>query len=173
MKIVIAKKWHEISSLGEATFIGVPLLVPDDFPAKKFQLVNIDPKKVLTAGVSGEVTQKMDREIAKQWLINFIESEREGVSLTPTEVYGILLVLGISKTDFAHILKVHKGSVTKYIDGTLKPTAPVAQLMVIYLAAELTKKGSIKTLLQNESGLIFGLNLTVPSPKFIMDKIAS
>ena len=174
MKIIIAKKWRAVSLLGEAIFTGVPLLVPEDFPAEKGQIVSVERKNLLAAiGVSGEVTQKMDREIAKQWVIDFIDNKREGASITPDEIYGILLVLGISKTDFAHLLRVHKGSVTKYIDGSLKPTAPVAQLMVIYLAAELTKKGRIKTLLQKESGLIYGLNLTVPDPTFTIDKIAS
>ncbi len=172
MKTVIAKKWLEVSKLGKATFIGVPVVVPDDFQAKNGQIVSIDPRKAPMAGVRGDVIQKMDREIAKQWLIDFIETEREGSSMTPDEVYGVLLELGISKTDFARLLKVHKGSVNKYIDGSLVPTPPVAHLMMIYLAAELTKKGTIKALLTHERSLIHGLNLTVPAPKFTIQKVA-
>lgn len=172
MKTVIAKKWHEVSKLGEATFIGVPVMVPDDFPAKKGQIVNIDPKKVPMAGVAGDVIQRMDREIAKQWIIDFVESGRDAASIMPDEIYGILLTLDVSKTDFARILKVHKGSVTKYIDGTLKPTPPVAQLMVIYLAAELTREGTIKALIEEDTALIHGLSLTVPPPKFTIKRVA-
>ena len=172
MKRVIAKKWHEISKLGEATFTRVPVLVPDDFPAKKGQVVNVDPKTVPMAGVAGDVILKMDREIAKQWVINFIKAERESSSITPDEIYGILLTLGVSKTDFAKILKVHKGSVTKFVDGSLKPTAPVVQLMVIYLAAELSRPGTIMDILRESLTLIKGLSLTVPSPKFIIDRAA-
>ena len=172
MKIVIAKKWCEVSLLGSATFTGVPVMVPDHFPAKKGQVVTIDPKKEPLAGVAGDVIQKMDREIAKQWVIDFVERQRSSSSITSSEIYGVLLTLGISKTEFARLLKVHKGSVTKYIDGTLRPTPPVAQLMVIYLAAELTKEGTIKAVLQEGRVLINGLTLTVPSPKFKMKRVA-
>jgi DNA-binding transcriptional regulator YiaG len=171
MKTVIAKKWPEISKLGKATFTGVPVMVPDDFPAKKGQAVNIDPKKVPMAGVAGDVIQKMDREIAKQWIIDFIENHRDAASITSDEIYGILLTLGVSKTDFARLLKVHKGSVTKYVDGSLAPTPPVAQLMVIYLAAELTREGAVKAILEEEMTLIQGLTLTVPSPKFSIKRV--
>lgn len=172
MKNVIAKKWREVSMLGKATFTGVPVLVPDDFPAKRGQLVNIDPKKVPMAGVAGDVIQQMGREIAKQWVIDFVNRGSDASPITPDEIYGILLTLGLSKTEFAQLLKVHKGSVTKYIDGTLKPTPPVTQLMVIYLAAELTKKGSIKALLKEGRTLIQGLTLTVASPKFSIKRVA-
>ena len=171
MKTVIAKKWHEVSKLGEATFTGVPVMVPDDFPAKKGQTVAIDPKKVPLAGVAGDMIQKMDREIAKQWVIDFIERHRNAASITPDEIYGILLTLAVSKTDFARLLKVHKGSVTKYVDGSLAPTPPVAQLMVIYLAAELTREGAVKAVLEEEMALIQGLTLTVPSPKFSIKRV--
>lgn len=172
MKTVIAKKWYQISKLGEATFTGVPIMVPDDFPAKKGQVVSIDPQKVLMAGVASDLVQKMDREIAKQWVINFIESHRTAASIAADEIYGVLLVLGISKTDFARLLKVHKGSVTKYIDGSLIPTPPVAHLMVIYLAAELTRKGAVRAILKEEMALIHGLTLTVPDPKFSIKHVA-
>lgn len=172
MKTVTARKWHAVSKLGEATFVGVPVIVPDDFPAKRGQIVDIDPKKVPLAGAAGDVIQAMDREIAKQWVIDFVETGRDGPSITADEVYGILLTLAISKTDFARILKVHKGSVTKYIDGTLKPTPPVAHLMVIYLAAELTRAGTIKALIREESALIHGLSLTVPPPRFKIKRVA-
>lgn len=172
MKTVIAKKWHEVSKLGEATFTGVPVMVPDDFPAKKGQTVNIDPAKVPMAGVAGDVIQRMDREIAKQWIIDYVEDGRDAGSITADEIYGILLTLGISKTELASILKVHKGSVTKYIDGSLKPTPPVVQLMIIYLAAELTKEGAIKGLIEEERALIHGISLTVPPPKFSIKQVA-
>ena len=91
MKTVIAKKWHEVSKLGEATFTGVPVMVPDDFPAKKGQAVNIDPRKVPMAGIAGDLIQRMDREIAKQWVIDFVERRRDAGSITADEIYGILL----------------------------------------------------------------------------------
>ena len=172
MKTVIAKKWHEVSKLGEATFTGVPVMVPDDFPAKKGQVVNIDPRKVPLAGIAGDLIQRMDREIAKQWIIDFVERRRDAGSITADEIYGILLTLGVSKTEFASILRVHKGSVTKYIDGSLKPTPPVTQLMVIYLAAELTKAGAIKALIEEAGALIHGISLTVPPPKFTIKRVA-
>ena len=172
MKSVIAKKWHEVSKLGTATFLRVPLIVPDDFPAKRGQIINIDPKKVPMAGVAGDVILKMDREIAKQWVINFVKTGRETSSITADEIYGILLTLAASKTDFAKLLKVHKGSVTKYIDGSLKPTAPVVQLMLIYLAAELSRPGATAEILQEGLTLIKDIALTVPAPRFTIQRAA-
>ena len=166
MKVVIAKKWHETSRLGEATFTGVPVLVPDDFPAKAGAHVNIDQKKMRDAAVSGDAIQRMELEIAKKWAISFDEKKRPLASITPDEIYGILLVLGISKTEFAKILKVSKASVTKYIDGSLKPVPPVAFLMVIYLAAELAKPGSVPALVKDEATLFKGLAPSVPAPRF-------
>ena len=66
MKMVIAKKWHEISKLGEATFTGVPIIVPDDFQAKSGAIVKIDQKKMLDVAIGGDVIQRMNLEIAKQ-----------------------------------------------------------------------------------------------------------
>ena len=83
-----------------------------------------------------------------------------------------MLTLGVSKTEFASILMVHKGSVTKYIDGSLKPTPPVVQLMVIYVAAELTKAGAIKALIEEVGALIHGISLTVPPSKFTIKRVA-
>ena len=143
MKTVIAKKWHEVSKLGEATFTGVPVMVPDDFPAKKGQVVNIDPRKVPLAGIAGDLIQRMDREIAKQWIIDFVERRRDAGSIPADEIYG-----------------------------SLKPTPPVTQLMVIYLAAELTKEGAIKALIEEAGALIHGISLTVPPPKFTIKRVA-
>lgn len=147
-------------------------MVPDDFPSKKGEFVSVDPRKHPLSGATGDVNHKMNREIAKQWIIHFTENHRNGSSIKADEIYGILLILGISKTDFARLLKVHKASVTKYIDGGLKPTPPVVQLMLIYLAAELTKEGVIKELLLEERVMIHGLSLTVPEPKFSIKKVA-
>ena len=172
MKKIIAKKWYEISKLGDATFTGVPVMVPDDFPAKSGAVVNVDQKKMLDTGISGDVIQRMDLEIAKKWVIEFIKRKRAPSSITADEVHGILLVLGISKTDFAKLLKVDKATVTKYVAGSLTPSPPVTQLMLIYLAAELTKRGTAQGLVDGGRSLITGLTLTVPTPKFVISNAA-
>ncbi len=172
MKMVIAKKWHETSKLGEATFTGVPVLVPDDFPAKAGAVVNIDQKKMRDAAVDGDVIKHMDLEIAKKWAIAFDQKKRALESITADEIYGILLVLGISKTEFAKLLKVSKASVTKYIDGSLEPVQPVALLMVIYLAAELAKPGTVQAFVKDGKTLFRGLTPAVPPPKFVIKPAA-
>jgi hypothetical protein len=84
-----------------------------------------------------------------------------------------LLVLEVSKTEFAKLLRVAKGSVTRYVDGSLKPTAPAVQLMLIFLAAELAKPGTAKKLLAEQRALITGvLSLMVPAPNFTIKQVA-
>ena len=43
------------------------------------------------AGIAGDLIQRMDREIAKQWVIDFVERRRDAGSITADEIYGILL----------------------------------------------------------------------------------
>jgi len=173
MKKVIAKTWHYVSKLGEATFSGVPVYVEDDFPTpRKGTKVSLKESDDRVVGPGGDVIGIMEREVAKQWVLSFVESGRDLASIKSEEVHGILLVLGITKTNLAKLLRVSKGSVTKYIDGSLLPTPPVAQLMLIYLAAELTKIGAIKAILAEQKALIVGLRLTVPTPKFTIESAA-
>lgn len=110
----------------------------------------------------------MEREVAKQWVRDFVEQNRSVSSLVHDEIHGILLALGVNKTEFAKLLKVTKGTVTKLVTGDLKPTAPVAQLMLIYLAAELSKAGTIRALLEEGRALVWGLTVSAPAPKFVI-----
>jgi hypothetical protein len=172
MKRAVEKSLRHISTLEEATFYNVPIFVDDDFPARSGARVSVadDDRRV---GLGGDVAKVMDREIAKQWLIDFMEKERTVSSLTHYEIHGLMLVLEVSKTEVAKLLRVAKGSVTRYVDGSLKPTAPTAQLMLIFLAAELAKPGTAKKLLQEHRTLITGaLSLKVPTPNFTIKQVA-
>lgn len=52
------------------------------------------------------------------------------------------------------------------------PPPPVAQLMLIYRAAELTKAGTAKAVLNEHKILILRLRLTVPAPKYTIESAA-
>lgn len=171
-KRVIAKKWHHLSNLGEGDFSGVPIFVDDDHPAESGSVITVRSSDRRVIGPAGDVIDLMEREVAKKWVIDFVESGRKRSSISAKEIHGILLVLGLNKSDFAKLVSVTKSTVTKYVLGTLKPTEPVGQLMVIYLAAELTKPGAIKKLLENEDILIHGTSLNVPAPKFAIGRAA-
>ena len=170
-KRIIAKKWTHLSTLGECVFYGVPIFVEDIFPGASGATAAVKKGDLKVIGPAGDVINIMEREVAKQWVIQFVEQGRNSASITAEEVHGILLVLGISKTEFAKLLKVDKGTVTKYVGGTLKPPAPVTQLMLIYLSAELTKAGTAQALVQGSRSLI-NITLTVPVPKFTIKKAA-
>jgi DNA-binding transcriptional regulator YiaG len=151
----------------------VPVYVEDNFPtSRKGARVALKDNDDRVVGPGGDVIGIMEREVAKQWVLRLVERERDPATIKPEEIHGILLVLGITKSDFAKLLRVSKGSVTKYIDGSLAPTPPVAQLMLIYLAAELTKAGTVKAILAEQKVLLLGLRLTVPAPKFTIGSAA-
>ena len=114
----------------------------------------------------------MELEIAKKWVAEFFAEGRKPSSITADEIHGILLVLDIKKIDFAKLLQVAKSSMTKYLAASLRPTKPLIQLMFVYLAAELTTPGIATVLLKESSVLIFGLRLTVPAPKYVLDAVA-
>ena len=60
------------------------------------------------AGVAGDVILKMDREIAKQWVITFIKAERDSSSITPHEIYGILLTSRLRGRAITTLVRLHQ-----------------------------------------------------------------
>ena len=64
------------------------------------------------------------------------------------------------------LLRVSKLWVTRYTEISLTPTQAVAQLMLIFLAAELTKSGTAKVVLNEKKILLLRVRLTVQAPKY-------
>lgn len=166
LKTVVAKRWTHVSVFGSAEFSRVRIVVEADFPGRRGQILSIREDDPRVAGLDGEVIHQMEREVAKRWILDFAKQNRALSSLKPREIQAMRWTLGINQSDFAKLLGVSKGSITKYMKGSLKPTAPVATLMLIFLAAELTKEGTAKEVLRHRKTLVTGLNLTVPPPRF-------
>lgn len=132
------------TKLGRDVFSNVPVSVTDDTAEESF-----DPEKD-EYFLSGDIIKKMSREIAKRWLKEFLRTDEDGNwirrgVMTPDEIHGVQLVLGLNNQEMAHLLGFRsRANITKILQGShsLNPTS--TRLLLMILKDELRRPGAGK-----------------------------
>lgn len=144
-KQIRARHYHFKSKLGEGDFSGVPVWVEDRaVSTPTFE------QDVHEHYLDGETIQVMSREIAKIFYMHFIKGNR--TELTPDELAGIRIIFDLNQTDFANLLAVAKGTISRAMRGGLKLTKPVIAFLMELFYHELQKPGYAKKNLARRMG---------------------
>ena len=137
MKKIKVKKLFYKSNLGSNYFSDVSVWVDDSISDRNFD------EKEHEYSLDDEEASRLSRELAHKFIIKKINNN--DFELTDDEVYGVRLVLGINSTEFASIIGIHKGTMSKILKGTIKMKKPECMLAMIWLIKELAHpQGYIK-----------------------------
>lgn len=150
LKTVIARKYTETTHLGSMVFDYVPVMVDESFKAKPGAVVSL--KKGDEFSVGGDVIRKTSKVIAIAWLKKKVEKNE--LSMTPEEFYGVMVELKLNMTQVAEILGVAKGTISRMASGDLKVSKSQAGMLMVLLAQELSHEGSAKAFLSGKLGII-------------------
>jgi transcriptional regulator with XRE-family HTH domain len=172
MKRIIVKEWETTTLLGKATFKRVPIYVSDDFTAEGSGPVEL-PAHFDAGGPDGVIIKIMAREVAKQWRNEFVHLERQIESITPEEIYGMMLVMDLNATELSSLLGIGKGMVSKILNGKQPANRPLLRLLLLVFSADLTRPGSAKEFAATAS---FPSDITIREsklePNFEIDRAA-
>ena len=159
MKPAIIKTHRHVSHLGDAVFKNVPVLVDDSFSRKE---VN---SKTDEYAISGDVVMRMEREVAKTWLTEKADPR----NLKADEVNAVRILCGLNQSEFASVLGLTKGTMSKVLKSRLKLRSPMSDLCLLVLAAEIANPGAARAILNDSLTSIAG---KLPRPQFDLKKLA-
>ena len=154
MKQVVKKTYRYESHLGKATFRNVPVWLVDDLTGRTNDVALDD-----------QVAMAMEREVAKDWLARRAEPDK----LSPQEIDAVRIIFGLNLSEFARLLRLTKGTMSKIFHGKLKLQRPMSDLCLLLLACELLNPGTAKRALNEELTDLVG---RVPKPQYDLKKLA-
>jgi hypothetical protein len=162
MKSIKAPKLTFTDKLGSAVFSNVPVSVDAE---SGITSANFD-ENVHEFALAGDVIQKLNRALAREWLIDAIEAKR--TEIAHDELHGIQLLLGLKAVEFAELLGLSKSAVSRIYKGDLKVNKPTTRLAMLAALQELEEPGSGRNLLAGDAARI-GQKLRkssfVPNPR--------
>jgi DNA-binding transcriptional regulator YiaG len=128
-KRIKLKTFEHESLLGVKVFKNVAAWIYENV-----DLSNFNPEKD-EYFIDDKETMRLEREVAQSFVSRKLQEKT--LELTAEEVSGIRMVLGLNATEFAKIIGITKGTMSKILRGTIKMKRPECILALMWLIKEL------------------------------------